>query len=166
MKSKLLGFVALIFLWGGVTLAAILPAGSLDSSFGPDKNGMIRTTIQDTTLVANTALLQSNGKIIVAGYSQAYGEDKDFLLMRYDPNGTGGDIFAIADISRLVGNPDKDDEINAIALQGEKIIAAGYVTEGTSKRAVLIRLNSDGKLDETFGNQGIKTKRSSKGIIR
>lgn len=50
----------------------------------------------------------------------------------------------------------KLDIINDIALQKDgKIVAAGTTRVGTFDKIVLVRYNSDGKIDSSFGSNGI-----------
>ena len=62
-------------------LARYLVNGTLDTSFG--KTGKVITAIGSSTDVANSAALQPDGKIVVAGYC-SNGSNDDFCLARYD----------------------------------------------------------------------------------
>ena len=62
-------------------LARYLANGTLDASFG--STGKVITAIGSSTDVANSAALQPDGKIVVAGYC-SNGTNDDFCLARYD----------------------------------------------------------------------------------
>ena len=62
-------------------LARYLANGTLDTSFG--STGKVITAIGSSTDVANSAALQPDGKIVVAGYC-SNGSNDDFCLARYD----------------------------------------------------------------------------------
>ena len=62
-------------------LARYLANGTLDTSFG--STGKVITAIGSSTDVANSAALQPDGKIVVAGYC-SNGTNDDFCLARYD----------------------------------------------------------------------------------
>ena len=62
-------------------LARYLANGTLDTSFG--SAGKVITAIGSSTDVANSAALQPDGKIVVAGYC-SNGTNDDFCLARYD----------------------------------------------------------------------------------
>ena len=62
-------------------LARYLANGTLDASFG--STGKVITAIGSSTDVANSAALQPDGKIVVAGYC-SNGSNDDFCLARYD----------------------------------------------------------------------------------
>ena len=62
-------------------LARYLANGTLDTSFG--STGKVITAIGSSTDVANSAALQPDGKIVVAGYC-SNGSNDDFCVARYD----------------------------------------------------------------------------------
>ena len=62
-------------------LARYLANGTLDTSFG--STGKVITAIGSSTDVANSAALQPDGKIVVAGYC-SNGSNDDFCLARYE----------------------------------------------------------------------------------
>ena len=62
-------------------LARYLANGVLDASFG--SSGKVITAIGSSTDVANSAALQPDGKIVVAGFC-SNGSNDDFCLARYD----------------------------------------------------------------------------------
>src|SRR6186997_2673703 len=55
--------------------------GDLDASFGT--GGKVTTPIGNGNLYGNSVVMQSDGKIVVAGHS-----DSDFALVRYNTNGS------------------------------------------------------------------------------
>ncbi|MCP4333905.1 MAG: hypothetical protein GY785_14705, partial [Gammaproteobacteria bacterium] len=59
--------------------------GTLDTSF--DADGKVTTDLAGNTDQAFSAALQADGKIVVAGYSNN-GVDNDFMLARYDTDGS------------------------------------------------------------------------------
>ena len=59
--------------------------GDLDISFSGD--GIVTTAIGASDNGANSVVLQSDGKIVVAGYS-SNGANYDFALARYNTNGS------------------------------------------------------------------------------
>ncbi|MCP4168288.1 MAG: hypothetical protein GY759_20685, partial [Chloroflexi bacterium] len=74
--------------------------GLLDTSFGT--NGTLTTDIGAGNDEGKSATLQSDGKILVAGYSHN-GTDNDFALVRYNADGSLDTDFD--SISTLDGNP-------------------------------------------------------------
>ena len=129
--------------------------GTLDSTF----NGTgIATTLIGTSATAYTGLLQPDGKIIAAGI--AIDGAPLFALTRYNPDGTPDTTFNTTGHVTTAIPGFNISELNAVLLQPDgKIIAIGYVFnpgEGVDYFA-LIRYESDGTVDTTFGDNGIVT---------
>lgn len=130
----------------------LLSAGDLDLTFGD--GGIVATDFGGENDQARAVLVQSSGKILVAG--RAGGIDSDFLLARYEANGSldagfgGGDGFMLTDFGDGSG-------ARAMATQADgKIVLAGYVERRTDVAAgywdfALARYRPDGTLDPTFG---------------
>mgnify|MGYP001132845754 CR=1 FL=1 len=124
--------------------------GSLDTTFSGD--GKLVTDFNTGYDHASGLALQSDGKIVVAGYTSA-GTMYDFALARYNPNGDldtsfDGDGKLVTDFAGDM------DMAFAIALQtNQKIVVAGYATT-TSPDFALARYNPDGSLDTTFAGDG------------
>lgn len=126
--------------------------GTLDTTF----NGTgIATTLIGTQSAAYTGVLQSDGKIIAAGKA-AHGAIL-FALARYNTDGTlDGSFGNNGTVTTPIPGFTVFEE-NAVLLQTDgKIIAIGYALNGNGYFA-LIRYNSNGTVDGTFGDNGIVT---------
>ncbi|HVE59883.1 MAG TPA: FG-GAP-like repeat-containing protein [Pyrinomonadaceae bacterium] len=122
--------------------------GSLDTSFGT--NGIVNFPLSSVSTF--DAELQSDGKIVVVG-SVPVGNSRDFLVIRFNSNGTIDATFGNGGISTI--NQGVFDEFYAMAIQSDgKILAAGRTSDGGSRGAV-IRFNANGSLDTTFADQGL-----------
>lgn len=126
--------------------------GELDSSFGLD--GVVTTMVgrEDDEIAA--IAVQDDGYIVAAGYALTEG-GKDFALVRYTPDGLPDHSFGLGGIV-ITGYSGLDDELTALAVDGEgRLVAAGYTT-GTAGRAVIVaRYLSSGNLDVSFGDRGV-----------
>jgi uncharacterized delta-60 repeat protein len=128
-------------------------AGSLDSSFGT--GGKVVTSINSGADKAYAVALQTDGKIIVAGMTTNASTGKDFACLRYNSDGTLDSTFGISGIVTNDVQTGSDDVVYSIAIQADgKIILAGYSDDGSNKNAALIRLNTNGTLDTSFGASG------------
>lgn len=129
-----------------------LPGGKLDSSYG--SNGYSNTA----NLNVKSAVLQGN-KIIIAGNILNSGIADDFGLARYTAKGTLDTSFGVNGIVKTNFNTYYDEGANAVALQGNKIIVAGYTTSpgNFTDDIALLRYNTDGVLDSSFGKNGLVT---------
>ena len=103
---------------------------------------------------ANTAAIQADGKIVVAGHC-SNGSNFDFCLARLNadgtldtsfngPSGTGNGKFLLP-----IGT--STDQANTVAIQPDgKIVLAGYCFNGGVTDFCVARLNTDGTLDTSF----------------
>lgn len=121
--------------------------GSLDHSFG--SGGKVVTNIGGSD-AAYAAVLQPDGKIIVAGNSSF-----NFALVRYNADGTLDATFGSG--GRVTTDfYDFSDSVSGVVVQPDgKIVAAGFAGRaGPSSDYGLARYNADGTLDSTFGVGG------------
>ena len=148
MKLKLATFLILL---SSITFAQ--NAGSLDLSFGT--GGKVVTSITNGADKAYGVAIQTDGKILVAGFSSSAITGKDFSLLRYNTDGTLDVTFGTNGIVNTDVQLGSEDEAFSIALQADgKIILAGYSDDGSNKNAALCRYQTNGNLDSTFGNNG------------
>jgi uncharacterized delta-60 repeat protein len=120
--------------------------GSVDSTFGT--NGLVTTSIYNGARILAVAL-QNDEKIIAAGDCDNNGNN--FALARYKVDGSLDITFGAGGIATIpIG------QALSVAIQNDgKILAAGVATHLDSNNAVIVRLNTDGSLDNTFGTQGM-----------
>jgi uncharacterized delta-60 repeat protein len=146
-------------------VARYLANGSLDSTFG--RGGIVETAISRYGAGISALALQSDGKIVVAGWAQVgqnYGgpggqTDIAFAAARYNANGSLDTTFG-GKKGYVITNPGPaDDEARAVAIQPDgSILAAGSSWSGTtSSDFCLVRYTASGALDTSFGGTGIVT---------
>jgi uncharacterized delta-60 repeat protein len=141
---------------GTTTAAGVLVRynanGSIDSSFGI--GGKVTTDAASSVERPEIVTIQSDGKIVVAGYSFVSGSKTDFALARYNSNGSLDSSFGsggkvLTDIGAITDDP------TSIVIQPDgKILVVGTsgpIGAGPSDLG-LVRYNSDGSLDTSFGN--------------
>src|SRR5260370_3372342 len=120
--------------------------GTLDTGFGT--NGIVINNFGYSSSL-DAVEIQSDGKIIVAG-TNAPGT---WVVGRYNSNGTLDTTFGVNGIvtTPIAGSVTIAD---VTIQQDGKILAGGYIGAGVDNARV-VRYNSDGSLDVTFGNGGI-----------
>jgi uncharacterized delta-60 repeat protein len=125
--------------------------GSLDTTF--DTDGKVTTAIGTSDDVALSVAIQSDGKIVAAGWSNN-GTDRDFALARYNADGSLDATFDTdGKVTTAIGSA--SDGASAVAIQSDgKIVTAGWSYNGTNLDFALARYNTDGSLDTTFGTGG------------
>jgi uncharacterized delta-60 repeat protein len=125
--------------------------GAPDASFG---SGGVVTTAIGTSAAASAVALQTDGKIVVAGYTLTSGI-RSFALARYDDAGVLDPTFGTGGIVTTTFGGDARIEDLVIQSDG-RIVAVGY--QGSSPFTVtLARYDDAGVLDPAFGTGGIVT---------
>jgi uncharacterized delta-60 repeat protein len=139
--------------------------GNLDPSFGPGGGGRVVTNVSNTVLLglqnsaARALALQSDGKIVAAGYASA-GFTDDFAVARYNPDGTlDGSFNTSGAVLTTFGSglQQGNDIANAVAVSGSDIVVAGLATpnaNGGGERFALARYTANGQLDTSFAGTG------------
>ncbi|VXC14391.1 hypothetical protein [Massilia sp. 9I] len=127
--------------------------GSPDSSFGD--GGSTIVNIHSGSDLPTEILVQPDGKVIVAGWGNASVAPFFMVATRLNTDGsldtsfgTGGKLqYGFANVGSTMSH---------MVLQGDKLLVSGYVggPDGTLDAAVL-RFNSNGSIDTSFGDQGV-----------
>ena len=135
-----------------IVLARFNSDGEFDDSFG--ENGIVKTPVGTRDDIAKAVALQSDGKIVVAGYYDN-GLDKDVAILRYNTDGSLDDVFGTEGIETISVGEGVDYTEDLILQQDSKILVSGYTFNGADYDFFLLRCNTDGELDSDFGNDGI-----------
>lgn len=135
-----------------VALVRYNPNGSLDTSF--DTDGIVTMQLDSSNEDFGIEVkIQSDGKIVI-GVQSRINFDRDFVLIRYNSDGTLDSTFGTNGISRTLLNT-TNEAIYDIALQSDgKIVAAGVISGTSNDDVAVFRYNSDGSLDTTFATNG------------
>jgi uncharacterized delta-60 repeat protein len=165
------GEVEVVSIQGVNTLAVlsdgdilVLRGGTI-AQFSP--TGSLRSTVTSGTIVATAKvenpILQPDGAFIVSNgilVGTARNRDLDTQVMRFTPTGQLDPTFKTS-VFDLIGEGGSAniDFLNAVALQPDgKVVLAGTHTHAfTNAVNALVRLNSNGSFDTTFGKNGFVT---------
>lgn len=143
---------------GGTDLAVVRHGrdGTLDPGFGTGGKVVTAVGAGRATDQANAVAVQPDGKILVGGLTATTASDVDFLLVRYNADGSldarfgnGGKVVTSFGAST--------DRIHAILVQEDgKIVVGGDSDQGTASGIdfALARYLPNGTLDAGFGNGG------------
>ena len=140
-------------------LARYNPDGSLDPTFdgGVGANGAFRTFFGGSSESAKALVIQPDGKLVAAGFSNAGGPGNfDFALARYNPDGSLDTGFGFGGTLRTFFGGDSEGA-NALVVQPDgKLVAAGFSNAGAPGDFdfALVRYLPDGSLDTGFGSGG------------
>lgn len=143
-----------------------------DSAWGvadtPIEGELVDWVVVGPSGYGNASALTPDGALIVAGSTSGenpstflgVGPD-DVMLVKYRPNGSLDSDFGQAGVATTAIGENRIDSASAIALQPDgKILIAGSTQDRASpidSDIVLGRYETDGRLDATFGDNGIVT---------
>lgn len=148
---------------GNFSMIRLNPNGTLDGTFGSGGRAA------PTKGSASDMAIQANGRIVLVGnvVNQVKGgtSDTDIAVARYNLNGSldtsfGGDgsvSTAISTVTSTGAGANKADWATAVAIQptDQKILVGGYIYAGADySNSVIVRYNTNGSLDSTFGEGG------------
>ena len=133
--------------------------GHLDLSFGTLGSGLVVTDFDTKNDYARSvAINQSNGDIIVAGYTYNENNNYDFALSRYKPNGRLDASFGTSGTGLVISDfGGKNDYARSVAIDKKsgKIILAGYAyNQNNISDFALACYKKNGNLDTSFGTLG------------
>lgn len=133
-------------------------AGAVDMSFGGD--GAVVDALMNRDSRAYGVALQPDGKIVTVGYGNN-GTRDCFAVVRYDQWGNRDSTFGDNGVVLTPVSASGPDEAHGVAIQPDgQIVVVGPA----STYSGIVRYQSNGALDNTFGSGGIVTTNVSGGI--
>ena len=137
-----------IFVAASLISSITCVAQSLCNDFGT--NGLAATLESHITRF-NSAVVLANGKIVAVGYYDN-NHDKDFLVARYNANGTPDATFGKNGVRTydLTGN-EKDDIAMCVTVALDGNVLIGGVSDGYGS---IIKISTGGALVNSFGTAG------------
>ena len=143
--------------WGQPCMVRFDTSGNLDNTFG-EGGKVFATWSCGSNPSDNDIKIQQDGKIVF-GTSYFNGTDEDFIVARYNSDGTQ-DVNFGTEGKVIIPIGAYHDRCNAIAIQSDgKIIAGGGTNNAPGSNHeydfALVRINLDGTIDNAFGNNGI-----------
>jgi uncharacterized delta-60 repeat protein len=130
-------------------LARLLPDGSLDTGFGT--SGKVVVDVVGGFEIANSALLQLDGKIVAVG--TVFNTGADMVLCRLNPDGSLDNGFGLG--GKVITNIAEEDQAMDVALQPDgKIVVTGFASIAAIGDFALVRYMPNGLLDTGFGPAG------------
>ncbi|MDX2230535.1 MAG: DUF4347 domain-containing protein, partial [Leptolyngbyaceae cyanobacterium bins.349] len=136
------------------TLSRYNSDGSLDTSFG------IGGRITGSNNSGEDILIQPDGKIIVAGDTPNSipgfpTSARSFSITRFNSDGSLDAGFGTGGTSIIHAGSVINDQLSAVLQSDGKILLGGYsFYTGSDSNGLLVRYNSDGSLDTSFGSGG------------
>lgn len=125
--------------------------GVPDSTFGTQGQTVVRANHDYGYAVA----VQNDGKIIVGGDTWNFGRQDDFTYVRLDDTGAVDADFGMSGVLQIdFGNSDDSGRGIAVAGDGSILIAGTASYDDANADFALVRLDSSGTPDPTFGSEG------------
>lgn len=138
-----------------IGVARLTSEGDLDSTF--DGDGIALSDLYShQDIDATSAVLQSDGKIVLAAYKHDPITKEDIFLTRLNTDGSLDLAFGDSG-STVIDFENRDNFFPCLALQSdEKIVMAAITSVGyyVDDLISLARFNTDGSLDTSFGEEG------------
>ncbi len=132
-------------------LSRYLASGVIDSTFGVD--GTTTTQIGSGNTFGIGATFQPDGKIIVVG-NVDHANYTSFGVARYLPDGTPDNTFGDGGTT-ILDLGDSPDQAYSVDLQSDgKILVAGFTGQWGEMDWAIVRFNTNGTLDNSFGENG------------
>lgn len=132
-------------------VAKLFPDGEVDSSFGTDGTAYIDFGEPDE--FGTSIAIQDDGKIVVAG-TQSIQFHGLIAVTRLNTDGTIDESFGTD--GKVLFNPETWSYygwIQDMMIQPDgKILMTGFSYDGANRKFLVVRLNSDGSFDKTFGD--------------
>jgi uncharacterized delta-60 repeat protein len=153
IRRGLVFFLAMLLLLSGNWRTALAADGDLDPTFG--NGGKVVTDFTSSTDWMSRIAVQPDGKIVAIGDTHPSHRG---ALARYNPDGTldptfgnGGKVITVANV--------RESAAGLLILPDGKIMTCGSIDlpNSTNTSFLLLRFNSDGSVDPTFGNGGMVT---------
>lgn len=138
-----------------ILVVRYLPNGTLDSSFSVD-GSEITNLLATSNETATAMAVQSDGKIVVVGYTDANsGTNLDMFAVRFNSNGGLDSSFGFSGKYTINPTVSADDRATGVkVLPDGKIMIGGSARTNTSTAFALARLTAGGILDPTFSGDG------------
>lgn len=136
-----------------LTILRLNADGSTDNGFSGD--GIQTTDFGNTVDLLQSVALQPDGKIVVVGTTYIYEYLRDIVIVRYNVDGSLDHSFSEDGyLIRSIG--EFSDDANSVVIQPDgKILIAGNTDLRLSY--LVIRYQSDGTPDNSFGPDGLMT---------
>jgi uncharacterized delta-60 repeat protein len=134
--------------------------GTLDQTFGSGGYAI------NGSGNANGVVLQSDGKIVLIGFLPIFRNGSDFLLARFNPDGTPDQTFGSGgrvQTSFTTGRESGDQAISGAMQADGKLVVSGFIT---GVPAAIVRYNPDGAVDLSFGLDGAVLSPTFGGVAR
>lgn len=143
--------------YGEFAVARFNTNGTLDTTFGT--NGLATADLTTESDGANGVVVQSNGDIVLAGTTKGGNYDSEVALVRFTSTGALDSTFGNSGVVLTDLSGWYDGATDVVLQSDGKLVVTGYTSPAGIYPPVynmaLLRYNTNGSLDNTFGTGGI-----------
>lgn len=136
----------------GIKTVRLNTNGTLDTTF--NGTGAVTTNLADDR--TESVAIQADGKIVVTGSKyDATAHTSEYFVLRYNTNGTLDTTFNASGVVLASIDKTKPNTAADVKIQTDgKIVVCGTSYVGSYKDIAIIRINTNGTLDNTFNGTG------------
>ena len=127
-------------------------SGDLDTSF--NGNGVVIGNYTEDNNSADAMVIQADGKIVVAG-GTGIASSIEIGVSRLNTDGTVDTTFGTDGVTIINSGWIKSFVYDMDVQPDGKIVLAGYRWNNETGDFLMVRLNEDGSLDDSFGTNGV-----------
>ncbi len=140
--------------FGGTKTVRLNTNGTLDTTF--NGTGAVTTNLAVYVDTAESVAIQTDGKIIVTGSKyDATAHTSEYYVFRYNTNGILDTTFNASGVVTASIDKNKPNTAADVKIQTDgKIVVCGTSYVGSYDDIAIIRLNTNGTLDNTFNGTG------------
>jgi uncharacterized delta-60 repeat protein len=140
---------------GDIALVRLTAAGAFDNSFGGNPiPGEARVDIGGNEERATSVALLSDGRILVAGHTNAGPTPRNLFIARFGLTGSTDTGFGSGGVTIIDLGGDEVSGAHNLAVQPDGKI---LVSSGSAENLKVVRLTAGGSFDSSFGNGGVAT---------
>ena len=139
----------------GMIIQRFYQDGSLDRDFGENGIAIAGSVFSDDI---RDILVTEDGKILITAADGYGASEKDFLIGRFNSDGSIDNSFADNGVIQMDFDGDRDSAYNLVPLDGGRFLVTGLGTNFKGNKGVLLTVfDSDGNLDSSFNPSGTGT---------
>ncbi|MGP5440377.1 tandem-95 repeat protein, partial [Psychrobacter faecalis] len=139
----------------GMIIQRFYPDGSLDRDFGENGIAIAGSVFSDDI---RDILVTEDGKILITAADGYGASEKDFLIGRFNSDGSIDNSFADNGVIQMDFDGGRDSAYNLVPLDGGRFLVTGLGTNFKGNKGVLLTVfDSDGNLDSSFNPSGTGT---------
>jgi len=128
--------------------------GTIDTSFGENGTRFINITNQNIADTLSDIKVQSDGKILLGGYTLLDTSNNVISIARMNPDGSLDTDFGTNGKTYFPNPLSNIFRLSVVSRADNKIVIGGELEISNNKDYKLLFLNSDGSIDTDFGSTG------------